>query len=240
MTPQPSLESYTFHRPQLFNLLFDELGQTVLRIHNEQFQGTRLADTTEYKPDQPISFSNIRVLSYNRILHQQTNGRIQVASPKDVVRSWERDIPEINITYADTDSIALFSPKGDNSDLAQRVFEILGKTETAVPLLVAGLKPVRAGNDHGFTFEATEHLTATAAPYLKKDGRVRYDPATDSLVEAKNDEEGVHIWIPSNQSGLRGACRDGGFLCFRGDRLLDSNADGRVQVVERDPKGRAA
>src|SRR3989338_7593155 len=94
------------------NLVSDELGQAVLGIHNERFKGTQIVDTTKYKPNQPISFSNVpRALSYNQILHTLTNGRIQVASPADIVQYWA-DIPERDATYADTNSISLFSPTG--------------------------------------------------------------------------------------------------------------------------------
>ncbi|HLC72137.1 MAG TPA: hypothetical protein VJH37_00980, partial [Candidatus Nanoarchaeia archaeon] len=61
--------------PRIQNLVFDELGQEVLRIHNELFRGTQIADTTEYREDQPIANSNVpRALSYNQILHQLTEG----------------------------------------------------------------------------------------------------------------------------------------------------------------------
>ena len=222
------------------NLVFDELGQAVLRIHNERFQGTPLADTTQYRKGQPIVHSNVpRVLSYHQILSQLTNGRIQVASPADVVHYWN-DIPERDTTYADTDSISLFSPTGNNQDLAQKVFQLLGIT-TNVPLLVAGLGVEKAGNKDRFTFTETELTQATEAPYMAQDGRVCYDPKTQDLRTAQPGEAGVPVWTPGNQSGLRSAYRYGGnFLDCRDDRLLYSNADGRVQVVQKDPKGRAA
>ena len=136
------------------NFPYDELGQAVLRIHNEQFQGvTSIEDITPYKKNQPISFSNVpRALSYNQILHKLTNGRIQVASPADVVQSWDA-IPERDVTYADTDSLALFSLVGDNQGLAQRVLKLLGRTTTTVPLRVSGLGVVKANNYYGFTFK---------------------------------------------------------------------------------------
>ncbi len=230
---QVSLAEYSFH--SIHNLIFDELGQAVLRIHNEQFQGTPLADTTEYEPNQPIAFSNVpRALSYNQILHTLTNSRIHVASPADVAHYWYA-IPERDQTNADTDSITLFPNEGPNQDLAQRVFAILGRTSTTVPLLVAGLGVKKAGNEHGFTFVETELIKATQAPYLAQDGRVRYDPVTKSLVAAQADEKGVPVWTPSNQSGLRGAYRRGGdFLICWNDALLGSYAGGRVQVAQRD------
>ena len=41
------------------NLVFDELGQAVLRIHNEQFKGTPIADLTSYDKNQPLAHSNV-------------------------------------------------------------------------------------------------------------------------------------------------------------------------------------
>lgn len=223
------------------NLLYDELGQAVLRTHNERFQGTAIADTTEYKKGQPIAHSNVpRALSYNQILHQLTKGRIHIASPADVVHFWD-DIPERDATYADTNSIALFSNTGDNQDLAQKVFEILGRTSTEVPLLVADLGIEKVDTKYGFTFAQTELTKATEAPYLTQDGKVRYDSKTRSLVAVKADEKGVPVWILSNQSGLRRAYRKWGYnLNCRNDRLFFSDADARVQVVQADLKGRAA
>ncbi|HLC72309.1 MAG TPA: hypothetical protein VJH37_01885 [Candidatus Nanoarchaeia archaeon] len=233
------LADYTFHR-YIHNLVFDELGRAVLRIHNKLFRGTPLADTTPYAKNQPITHSNVpRALSYNQILHQLTEGRIQVASPADVVHYWN-DIPERDKTYADTDSISLFSPTGNNQDLAQKVFQLLGRT-TTVPLLVAGLGIEKADNRHGFTFTETELTKAVEAPYIARDGRVCYDPKTQDLRTAQPGEAGVPVWTPGNQSGLRSAYRYRGYYlnCWY-VRLLNSYADGRVQVVQKDPKGRAA
>ena len=240
--PTAQFSNYILPRLQnvapIDNLIYDELGQAVLRTHNERFQGTAIADTTQYKKNQPIAHSNVpRALSYNQILHKLTNGRIQVASPADVVQFWD-DIPERGTTYADTNSITLFSNTGDNQDLAQRVFEILGRTSTEVPLLVADLGVKKANNNYGFTFAQTELTKATEAPYLTQDGKVRYDPKTRSLVAAKADEKGVQVWTSSNQSDLRGAYRNWGLnLSCGGERLLGSSAGGRVQVVQADPKG---
>ncbi|HLC72754.1 MAG TPA: hypothetical protein VJH37_04170, partial [Candidatus Nanoarchaeia archaeon] len=58
-----ALAEYKFNR-HIYNLVFDELGRAVLRIHNELFRGTQIADTTEYREDQPIANSNVpRALS---------------------------------------------------------------------------------------------------------------------------------------------------------------------------------
>ncbi|MDP1694417.1 MAG: hypothetical protein Q8L34_02650 [Candidatus Woesearchaeota archaeon] len=232
---QTSLAEYSFHR-RIHNLIFDELGQAVLRIHNEQFQGTSIADSTQYSKNQPIRNSNVpRALSYNQILHKLTNGRIQVASPADVVHYWS-DIPERFSTFADTDSISLFSPSGENQDLAQRVFQLLGRTITTVPLRVSGLGIEKADNVLGFTFIQTELTKAVEAPYMTQDGRVCYDPATQDLRAAQPDERGVQIQIPEAQSGLRRAYRNSVNLIFSDDELLGSCADGQVQVVQRHPK----
>ncbi|MFH1592774.1 MAG: hypothetical protein ABIB47_05400, partial [Candidatus Woesearchaeota archaeon] len=77
---------------------------------------------------------------------------------------------------------------------------------------------------------------AIEAPFLTKDQRVRYDTETRTLVHAESEDEGIHIWTPADQSGLRRACRGGG-LDFRVDDLLSSTSYGRVQIF--DPKGQA-
>ena len=68
---------------------------------------------------------------------------------------------------------------------------------------------------------------------MQRDGKVRYDGTR--LV---NSEEGVSIWVPESQSGLRRLYRYGsGRLNAWDDALLDSDGSGRVQVLQ-DPKGR--
>ncbi|MDP1694052.1 MAG: hypothetical protein Q8L34_00760 [Candidatus Woesearchaeota archaeon] len=250
-----SFPNYRFHEPKLFNLLYDELGKEVLRIHNKQFARTSIADTTEYQPNQPIAYSNVpRALSYNFILHTLTNGRIQVASPVDVVQCWD-NIPERDATIPHTNAVIFFSKEGKYQDLPQRVFDLLGKSRSRVraPFFVTGLGVKKADNEYGFTFVGTGLQQVIEAPYLTKDTRVRYDPKTRTLVEAKNDEEGVQIFVPSDQSGIRGVCRvrsidlccvDNGTLDLDPDELddglLDSCADGRIQVVQRDLQSRVA
>ena len=222
------------------NLIYDGLGEAVLRIHNERFQGTEIADIAHYQQDQPISYSNVpRALSYNQILHRLTNGRIQVASPADMVRYWN-DIPERDATHAHTSAVSVFPEAGPNEYLRQRALALLERLTLKVPLLVAGLGVKKADNIHGFTFTRTEFTTLTEAPYLVRDGKVQYDDASEGLIAAST---GVPIWTPDDQSGLRRACRYRGvldFLDFRGDRLLSSVADGRVQVVQRDLRHQVA
>ncbi len=219
------------------NLVYDALGQAVLDEHNRRFEGTVIADTTAYQANQPIAYSNIpRVLSYNQILHQLTKGRITVASLTDIFY-YLHFLPLG--TYIDLDSIVIFPKQGPNEDLRRHVLNIIGKQETKTPLLVAGLGVEKADNDHGFTFTQTDLTKVTEAPYLTTDGRVRYDPATNSLVAAKT---GVLVLTPHDQSGLRGACQISGTglgdkeLWFNNEMLLNSRAHGRVQVVQRDKK----
>ncbi|MBS3144815.1 hypothetical protein J4208_04485 [Candidatus Woesearchaeota archaeon] len=229
--------TYSFHKPQIFNLLYDELGQAVVRLHNEQFAGTPIADTTEYKPNQPIRFSNVpRALSYNQILYKLTNGRIQVASPVDVVQYFD-SIPERDTTIADTNAITFFSKEGKNKNLAARVLDLLGKSRSQVisPFFVTGLGVKKASKGHDeFTFVETELQQVIEAPYLTKETRVRYDSKTRTLVETQDNEKGVKVFVPGDQSGLRRAFRGRNVLGCEEQWLLFSVAHGRVQVVQRD------
>ncbi|MFH1591902.1 MAG: hypothetical protein ABIB47_00860, partial [Candidatus Woesearchaeota archaeon] len=80
---------------------------------------------------------------------------------------------------------------------------------------------------------------AIEAPFLTKDQRVRYDTETRTLVHAESEDEGIHIWTPADQSGLRraGRGRDDD-LNVRDGNLLYSYSNGRVPVIQ-DPQGRA-
>ena len=221
--------------PIIGNLIYDELGELVLARHNERFHGiNNIEDTTEYKRNQPLSYSNVpRILSYNQILQEETNGRIRVLSPEDTVQYWGA-LPEKNSTYADTYAIVIFPNEGPNEDLRQRVLEITKLQKTKIPLLVSGLGVERADNATGFTFVATDYATREA-PFAAKDQIIAYDTRKGLIASSK----GVNVFTPPNQSGLRGAyrCRDVGLYLWY-DGLLFSYADGRVQVVQG-PKGRA-
>ncbi|MFH1591779.1 MAG: hypothetical protein ABIB47_00215, partial [Candidatus Woesearchaeota archaeon] len=144
--------------PTVGNLIYDELGKEVIRLHNERFQNiTKIEDTHQYKQGEPILFSNTpRALSYVQILRELTNGRIQVLSPEQVVQYWDALLGR-DATYADTDSIAVFPNEGPNENLRIRVLDILGRdpTKLEVPLLVQGLGVETAENDYGFTFTKT-------------------------------------------------------------------------------------
>ena len=220
--------------PLLGNLVYDERGKEVLAIHNERFKGVSpIEDTHEYRKGQPLSYSNTpRVLSYEQILRERFPD-MHILSPEEVIQYWN-SIPERDGTYADTNSIAIFPNQGRNEDLRQLVLSILGKQNTELPLVVSGLGVEKADNDNGFTFTKTDYTQAKEAPYLQKDEKISYDGT--QLVQS---EEGIPVWVPNNQDGLRWLCR------FRSDRLdagdgslLGSFESGRVQVLY-DPQGRA-
>ena len=212
------------------NLIYDELGQAVLRLHNEKFKGVKgIEDLTEYEPDQPLSFSNTpRSLSYNQIL-RELSVPAHVLSLKEMVRYLVFTL-ERATTYADSDSVAIFPREGPNEDLRQQALSIAGIQNPEQPYLISGLGVDKADNAP-FKFTETDHVLATPAPYLTHNCRVKYDPNTDSLVEI-DDQKGINIWTPKNQSGLRSAYRnrsDG--LDFEGVGLLYSVDDGRVQIL---------
>ncbi|GEM_PF-2350418 len=220
------------------NLLYDEIGEEAVADFNQAFPLQR--DRHQYQKGEPLEFSNtLRNAFYHLFLqtHARTKG-MRVLSSVEAVRDWKA-IPDKATTYADFRDIPLFPNPGPNENLRKQVLALFDRTDTKVPLRVSGLKPIAASGEPGFTFERTEFSEINEAPYLRKSGKVRYDPKVRDLVEAKDDEEGVQIWVPEDQSGLRWACRGGGDgLDFGGDSLLGSDADGRVQVIQ-DPEGRA-
>ena len=218
------------------NLVFDDLGEAVLRIHNERFKGVLyIEDTREYKPNQPISYSNVpRVFSYNSILHELTGGNIKIFGPEQVVQ-YGNQIPERTTTYADTDAIAVFTRKGPNEAYRKVIQDIIGMRSSKIPVFVSGLGVEKADNKEGFNFIETDFIDLIPAPYLTKDQKITYDPKK-GLVAA---QEGVHVWVSEDKSGIRRVYRDGdGVLGCRDEDLLNSDVDGRVQVVQH-PKGRA-
>lgn len=221
--------------PVIGNLVYDELGREVLVLHNERFKGVdRVEDSHDYEEGQPISYSNVpRVLSYNQILRERFPD-MHVLSPYEVVQYWDA-IPERDETYADTESIVIYPNEGPNEDLRQEVLAIIGKNakKVKVPLIVSGLGVEKADDDYGFTFTETEYIKTKDAPFLQKDGKVKYDGA--KLVSS---DDGVNVWTPSNQSGLRWLYRDGSDVLSAGDDvLLDSGSGGRVQLIQ-EPQGR--
>lgn len=207
------------------NLVYDELGKEVLALHNEKFKKTKIEDINKYKNGQPISFSNTpRVLSYAQILRERFPS-IHVLSPEEVIKYWGV-IPEKDSTYADTNSIVVYPKEGCNEDLRQRVLGIIGK-KNKIPLVVSGLGVERADNNYGFRFIGTDFTEAREAPYLRQEGRVRFNGKEKELVSS---EEGVRVWTA--ESGLRGLYRCGSDWLLAGDsRLFYSCEPGRVQVV---------
>jgi len=230
--------------PVVGNLIYDEVGKEVLALHNERFKGVKdIEDTTNYQYTQPISFSNIpRVLSYAQILRERFP-ELHVLSPQEILHRdpekgliyWNA-IPQRDTTYADTDSITVFPKEGSNEDLRQRALYLIGKDKTEVPLIVSGLTVEKADNTPGFTFTKSSNPKVTEAPFLTQNQKLIYNPSSGLIIPS---EEGVMIYTPSSQSGLRRLCRnrsDG--LYARADDFLSSDGRGRVQLVQ-DPKGRA-
>ena len=219
--------------PVIGNLVYDDLGQEVLAQFNERFKGTSIADTNRYKQGEVISYSNIpRALGYNQILREISN--LRVLSPLEVVRFWD-SIPERSSTYADTDSVAVYPNEGANEDLRKRALDINGinAKKLKTPLIIAGLGVEKADNKYGFDFVETDYMKAEEAPFLSKDGNVRYEDG--KLIES---EDGIRLWTLDSQSGLRRLFRDrsDGLYADRDD-LVGSSGSGRVQVIQ-EPKAR--
>ena len=229
--------------PIVGNLIYDNFGREVLNRHNERFQGlNRIEDLTHYQEGNPVSFSNtIRALSYAQIIDELARENpeyagIRVLTFKDAVRFFSA-VPERDSTYADTSSISLFPKEGPNEELRRQVLNLAERTQTDVPLVVDGLTPDRTG--HSFALTRTDRFKVTEAPYLRKDGFVKYNQETDKVEQCKEGDKGsVRLYVPDSQSGLRGLYRDRDELYSRYDDLLSSNEAGRVQLVQ-EPLARA-
>ncbi|MFH1592281.1 MAG: hypothetical protein ABIB47_02860, partial [Candidatus Woesearchaeota archaeon] len=119
--------------------LSPDLAETVITQFNEVFRGdSRIEYTLEYKPGEPIRFSNIpRALGMHQIALRETNGQIGVLDPIEVVK-YGGAIPDKAGTYADTSAVSVFPNPGPNENLRIRVLDILGRdpTKLEVPLLV--------------------------------------------------------------------------------------------------------
>ena len=224
--------------PVVGNLVYDDLGKLFLARLNEGFRGNnQIAFIDRIEKNRQIPFSSIpRNLFADQVIREET-GNIYVLSPFEFVRYWN-SLNKRSETYADSSAVSVFPNKGPNETLRRRVLEILGINITKIPLLVVGLGVEKADNEYGFTFIETPYLRPIEAPFLTEDQRVKYDPKKDTLVPSE-DDTGVQIYVPKDQSGLRRACRGGVvYLSFRDVDLLNSSSDGRVPVIQ-DPKGRA-
>jgi len=226
--------------PIVGNLVYDALGQEAIARLNEEFKGNySIAYKTIPQIGQPVAYSNVpRNLFFNQFV-RKTNSNIHVSSPAEFLQYWPA-IPERDTTYADTDSISVFPKKGPNEDLRIEALRLIGKDSTKVPLIVSGLGVKRADNNQGFTLIESPYVPVSfqEALYLERDQKVRYDPKK-GIVPCKENEDGVMIYIPSSQSGLRWLHRSGSVgLYARGDNLLGWDEGGRVPLVQ-DPQGRA-
>ena len=222
--------------PSVGNIIYDELGELVQARLNEAFKGVNhIEDTTEYAQGQPLAFSNIpRNLFRNQVLINETKGKVQLQTPFQMIQYWNL-VKDPN-TYADTNSVSVFPKEGPNETLRKRVLKILGISPKSlkVPIIVANLGVERADNDYGFTFTDSD-FQVIPAPFLQQDGTYLFDKDKNTLVP---DPNGVQIWTPSDQSGLRRAGRGGGDCLVFGDGvLLGSYGGGRVQFFYN-PQGR--
>ena len=211
----------------------------VIRLFNEKVPGVeRVEYSGKLKKGAAILHSNTpRAIGINQVLREEfPELGMHVLSDEEVVQHWGA-LPERGSTYADTDAIVVYPTEGPNESLRKKVLGIIGEDfrKAKVPLVVSGLGIAKdSSEDYGFTFTETGNVLVREAPYLQKDGKVQYDAKEGKL---NSSEEGVGVWTPSNQSGLRGLCRvrDGRLNAGSGD-LLSADEDGRVQVLQ-DPKG---
>ncbi len=214
-----------------FNLIYDRLGKEVLKLHNSRFKSRfkdsyHIEDLANYKKDQPISYSNTpRNISYNQIIRELTNN-IHVLNPIEIIANWN-DIPELNSTYSDSDSVAIYPNKGPNEDLRKLVLSIINKQNTDIPLIVSGLGVEKSDNNHGFTFTETDYINVIEAPFLRKTCKLAVKDG--KLIESDN---GIQVYVSSSQGGLHRLCRGrSGRLDAWDDDLLGSDGAGRVNLI---------
>ncbi len=209
-------------------LIYNDLGKEILRIHNEKFKGkSKIEDLTQYQDAQPISFSNVpRALSYNTYLLQNYNSGL--LSPEEVIQNWN-NIPNKENTYSDTNSIAIYTNQGPNEERRKEVLRLIGKSSIRIPYIVYNLGVEPAGNEQGFIFTGSDFLHYEEAPFLRQDGKLSYDG--NKLV---NSDQGIAVYTPANQDGLRRVYRVRAYwLGAWDDGLLNSDEAGRVNFARR-------
>ena len=230
------LTIYRFPEIKIHHLLYDELGKEALDKLNSTFKGTPLVYSPNQVPEagQPIRHSNIRTLFLDQVVRELTNSRISVPNPEQILANWN-NIQERDTTYADS-SLVIYPNVGPAETHRQRALEIAGFSNTTTPITISGLTIKPSDNKYGFTLEPTDYTSHKEAPWLKKTQRVAYNPETEEIEPSK---DGVMVYVPEEQSGLRRLFRNWDELSARNGRLLDANEFGRVQVVQDPQDSRA-
>jgi hypothetical protein len=222
------------YKPNISNLVYDRRGKEILEAHNSIFQGIKgIEDLTSYRPNQPIADSNFpRIQSYNQLM-RQLYPTIHILSLEEVLQNWPI-LPERDSTYADTSQAIIYPNPHTNKDnefQRQKAIKIAKVKKVKVPLIVSGFNIGPSNNPYGFVLKGKPDVRE--APYLQKDGKLVFNGAEIENI-GDSEEEGISVWVPDKQSGLRGLCRDGsGGLDAWNDGLLDSSESGRVQFSAR-------
>lgn len=227
---------------EIANHRYDETRKEILRVHNRIFMGdSRITDIYPYRRGQPLMGSNTpRALSYEQRARELGIKEFHVLSPLEVLKYWEF-LPERDVTCADTNSVVLYPNPSQNSDneiLRKRVLRILGMKRVEGPFTISGLGVHPKDSKDGFNFFETDFTRAEEAPYLERDGGIRYDG--EKIVSCNQADEGaIRVLVPEDQSGLRRIYRIRSVgLYASNDNLLNSDDSSRVQILY-DPHSRA-
>ncbi|MCD4666974.1 hypothetical protein K8R47_04165 [archaeon] len=205
------------------NLVYDDLGELLIRKLNEEFIGVKnikYDKSTMLEKGNPISYSNTpRALFFNQILREITQD-IHVLSLEEVIKYWNK-IENKESNYADTNSIVIYPKKGFNEFLKKQVLDIINRRTLKVPLIVKNLSVKKSNNNYGFEFTGNDFVTVTENPNLTK-------------CEIISGNGAAALWTsPSGQSGLNRLYRCRGLgLNVVDDYLFYSNDNGRVQVTQ--------
>jgi hypothetical protein len=212
--------------PRIVNLVYDELGELVVRKINERFDGIRgLEFPVSFERNDPVTYSSLpRSLAVNQILAEE-GVDMHVPSIEEVVR-YKDSIPDRQSTNSDTGAIVI-SPsellKSRGYSLEARTFmgfiknyavgimwkevkrtwsnRFRRKKILDVPLIINGLGiecDDRYQNRYGFNFKETERTTIKEAPYLIREGK------TDKgVLEKRVEYDSENDQLVSSEKGMK-------------------------------------
>jgi hypothetical protein len=194
-----------------------ELNQMLLAKYKEQTGLTNI-------------YSNTPLSNFINVYAKNNNININVHTPAELVRDW-KTMPNGNNFYFDSCGVAVYPNKGLNEQHRKRVLNILKLNKSKfdkkdMPILVEGLDVIK--DTDGFAFETSNYVKFTEAPFLQKNGFVKYDEVEEKLVSA---DKGTRIWTPCGKLGIHGVYRGrSGVLNAGGVNLSNGNSSGRVPV----------
>jgi hypothetical protein len=248
--------------PCVGNLIYDELGELVVRKINERFRGIRgLAFPREFQPNSPVTESNLpRSLAVNQILAEEGLD-IHVPGLKEVLR-YREFIPDLATSSSDMGTAVIYPSRLREDHRGKEIMDLVKPVRFSarfhclyeamkpvwddfsleVPYIVQGLG-IKA--DHTkwseFSFTKTERTTIEKAPYLVPEGSpekgyftewLKYDSEKDQVVRS---EQGIKIKTPKPgafHSGLYTLSRIKDRHLINVDIMLHSDEGRVIQLVD--------